>query len=369
VPIVPSRSARTQELLGRLGSSNAAERDSAVAGLTLLGTRVLLPLDAFLPTASPAARLAALEVLERVEDPAAVPAILRLARDPDERVALRALEAAGERPDPRSIGALAALLSAPGPLAPRQSAARALGHLEAKGLVGGLEPLAERLLDEREDPRLRCLILDGLLTRQPPFAARTLRPLLKRLVSSSEPELAARARSTDDEAIEERLAEALASAGLSDAAAARTTAALARRGAVAIPPLVRALDRLGPPGRQADVACLRARGRLHEALAALDTRVALFDLREAIEAHPRAAMPSLLRAASRIGDASVVPALARAAAEDAALVDSCAATLAAIAARERLRRTSAALNSVRPEHRAALALLWDGARSGPRRRR
>jgi hypothetical protein len=93
--------------------------------------------------------------------------------------------------------------------------------------------------------------------------------------------------------------------------------------------------------------------------------VALFDLREAIAAHPCAAMPSLLRAARRIGDASVVPALARAAAEDATLVDDCASTLAAIAARERLRRTSAALKSVRAEHRAALELLWDGAGRRP----
>ena len=216
MPIVPSRSARTQELLGRLGSSSAAERDSAIAGLTLLGTRALLSLGAFLPTASPAARLAAVEVLERVENPGVVPLLLQLVRDADARVALRALEAVGDRPDPRSIAVLGALLVAPGPLGRRQAAARALARLEAKGLVGGLEPLAERLLDEREEPRLRCLILDGLLTREPPLAARTLQPLLKRLATSSEPELATRARSTDGEAVEERLAEALASPGLSD---------------------------------------------------------------------------------------------------------------------------------------------------------
>ncbi len=362
MPIVPSRSARTQELLGRLASPSAAERDSAVAGLTLLGARALLPRGAFLPTATPAARLAAVEVLERLEDRAALPILLQLARDPDERVGLRALEAAGERADSRSIAVLAALLSGPGPAARRQGAARALARLEGQGLVGGLEPLAKRLLDEREDPQLRCLILEGLLTRKPPLASRTLRPLLDRLASSSEPELAARARSTDGEAVEERLAAALASAGLSDEAAARTTAALARRGAVAIPPLVKALDRLGPPRRQAGEGPLRARGRIHEALAALDTRVAVFDLRESIAVHPRAAMASLLRAAARVGDASVGPALARAAAEDAGLVDACAAALAAIAARERLRRTSPALKCVRPEHRAALELLWEGAR-------
>jgi hypothetical protein len=367
VPIVPSRSARTQELLGRLASSSAAERDSAVAGLTLLGSRVVAPLGAFLPAASSTARLAALDVLEAVEGRAAATAILLLARDPDDRVAARALEAAGERPDSRSVAVLAGVLSAPGPLARRQGAARALARLEATGLVGAFEPLAERLLDEREQPELRCVILDGLLTREPPLAARTLQPLLERLSSSSEPELAARARRTDAKTVEERLAEALASPGLSDAASARTAAALVRRGAVAIPPLVGALDRLGPLGGDPEPARLRARGRLHEALAALDTRVALFDLREAIAAHPRAAMPSLLRAASRIGDGSVVPALVRAAAEDAALVDACAATLAGIAARERLRRTSPALKSVRPEHRATLDLLWEAARRHRRR--
>ncbi len=366
MPIVPSRSARTQELLGRLASASAAERDSAIAGLTLLGTRALLPLGAFLPTASPAARLAAVEVLERVEDRAALAAILQLVRDADERVALRALEAAGERPDPRSIEVLGALLSAPGPLARRRGAARALARLEVKGLVGALDPLAERLLDEGEEPGLRAAILDGLLTREPPLAPRTLRPLLKRLASSSEPELAVRARSTAGESIEDRLAQDLASPGLAAEAAARTTAALARRGAAAIPALLKALDRLGRLGP--DAASLRARATLHEALAALDTRVALFDLREAIAAHPRATMPALLRAASRIGDASVVPALARAVAEDATLLDACAGTLAAIVARERLRKTSAVLKSVRPEHRAALELLWERTRGRASRR-
>ena len=369
LPIVPSRSARTQELLGRLASARAAERDSAIAGLALLGTRVLLPLDAFLPAASPAARLAALEVLERIEDEAALPAILRLVRDADEGVALRAVEAAGERPDQRSVEVLAALLSEPGPAGRRQAAARALGRMQAGGFVEALEPLAERLLDEREEPGLRAAILDALLTLEPPLAPRTLRPLLRRLASSSEPELSFRARSTAGEALEDRLAQELTSPGLSAEAAARTTAALARRGATAIPALQRALDRLGPLRPGADPPSLRARAALHEALAALGSRVALFDLRESIAAHPRAAMPALLRAASRIGDASLAPALARAVAEDEALLDACAGTLAAIVTRQRLRRTSAALKSVRPEHRAALDLLWERARrkAPPRR--
>jgi hypothetical protein len=186
---------------------------------------------------------------------------------------------------------------------------------------------------------------------------------LKRLASSGEPELSARARSAPGEAVEDRLAEELTAPGLAAETAERAIAALARRGAPAIPALRRALDRLGPLRRGADAGSLRARAALHEALAALGSRAALFDLREAVAAHPRAAMPALLRAASRIGDASLVPALARAVAEDPTLLEPCAGTLAAIVAHERLRKTSAVVRSVRPEHRAALERLWGRARS------
>jgi hypothetical protein len=129
-----------------------------------------------------------------------------------------------------------------------------------------------------------------------------------------------------------------------------------------IPLLLRALERLAPPRRRAtDAGLVHARGTLHEALAELDSRAALHDLREAIEAGPAA--PPLLRAAGRVGDASVVPALARAVAEDPALLEPCAEALAAIAAREKLRRTAGALKAVRPEHRAALDRLWARAKA------
>ena len=131
---------------------------------------------------------------------------------------------------------------------------------------------------------------------------------------------------------------------------------------MAIPELVRALEGLGPL-RGASAASLRARAALHEALAALDSRVALYDLREALEARPRAVLPALLRAAARIGDASVVPALARAVAEETALLDACAEALAAIVEREKLRKTSAAVKAVRPEHRTAFSLLWERAKA------
>jgi hypothetical protein len=78
-------------------------------------------------------------------------------------------------------------------------------------------------------------------------------------------------------------------------------------------------------------------------------------------------MPALLRAASRIGDASFAPALAHAVAEAPVLLDACAGALAEIVAREKLRKTSAAFKSVRPGDRPSFELLWERARrTGPR---
>jgi HEAT repeat protein len=382
VPIVPSRSGRIRELLGRLASESPAERDSAVAGLTLLGARVVEPLGAFLPGATRVARLAGLEVLDRVEDRAALARILELARDPDDDVAVRALEAAGNRPDRRAVEPLAAVLGGTGAAGRRRAAARALASLQAAGLVEALDPLAAHLLDEGEEAGLRVAILEALLAQEPPLAPPTLRPLLKPLASSSEPELSARARAavaaprgqtpsgrpTSDsrgQGLDDRLVDELVAPGLSAEAAARVTAALARRGPRAIPALQAALERLGPlrHGRT-DPDSLRARAAIHEALAALDSRVALYDLRETLLARPRAVLPALLRAAGRIGDASVVPALARLVAGDATLRDACAEALAAIVVREKLRKTSAALRAVRPGDRPAFDLLWERAKAG-----
>jgi len=381
MPIVPSRSGRIQELLERLGSPGAGDRDSAVAGLTLLGPRVIGPIGAFLAGAGPETRRAALEVLERLADRAALPHILLLAGDEDEALALRAIEVAASRPDARAVPALGRLLDSPVPGPRRRAAAAALARLQAAGLVEALDPLAGRLLDEREDPSLRVAILEDLLGLDPPLAAAAMRPLLAKLSSTTEPELAARVAAVlppnrrgrrprpgpggprpAGPSVDERLVAELLAPGLTPEATARVTAALARRGAPAIPLLLAALERLGPLRRgPVDAAALRARTALHEALAALDSRAALYDLREALESRP--AMPALLRAAGRVGDASVVPALARAVAEDPALLEPCADALAAIVAREKLRRTGAALKAVRPEHRPAFDLLWARAKA------
>jgi hypothetical protein len=111
---------------------------------------------------------------------------------------------------------------------------------------------------------------------------------------------------------------------------------------------------------------MAARAAIHTALAALDSRVALHDLRELVAVRPPAVMPALLDAVARVGDASVVPALARAATEDPELAPRCAAAFASVARREKLRRTSASLRKVRAEHRPALEAFFEA--TGRRRR-
>jgi HEAT repeat protein len=411
VPIVPSRAGRIQELLRRLASPSAADRDAAVAGLTLLGSRVLEPLGAFLVDAPSPSRLAALEVLEALGDRRALPQIVALAEGGDERVAGRAVELLGGRPDDRAASVLARLLRSGPTTARRRAAATALVRLVGAGATEGLDPLVELLLDEGATPSLRLAVLNGLADLEPPLAAPTLRPLLERLASSPTAAVsvragvalrAARRRAGHgggvdavldrflDPQVPETDAKALA-AGLPETDAGVTTrliAALdattdarvvarvasllgARGGAASIPPLLAALERLGRPrAGRGDATSARARAEIHRALASLDSRAALHDLREAIEGRARGAMPGLLEAAARIGDASVVPALARAAFEEPGLLDGCATAFGAIVRRESLRRTSASLKAVRPLHRPTLDVLWErtrrSSRSGPR---
>jgi eukaryotic-like serine/threonine-protein kinase len=379
MPIVPSRARRIQELIRGLGSERAADRESAVAQLTLLGPRVVEALLRALPTAGPATRLAALEVLERLRETRALPEIVALAQSADTNVARRALEVLGAFPVPRAAMALARILeSAPAPL--RRAAVCSLVRYQAAGMVEATDPLLDVLMDEREDDELRLFVLDSLAALDPPLDSRTLLPLLERLQGSTDPTVADRAaslkssaagsrpggiapsvpldaRPDDAEALErelERSSDPKSVGPLADA--------LGRVGRPSsLPVLARALERLSRPDDDERVVIARAvaKGRVHLALAALDSRLALFDLREMLQARPVRALPSLLEAAARVGDASVVPALVALAAESRTLVDLCAGPFASIVRRARLRPTSAALKAVRPAHREALRELWE----------
>ena len=403
MPIVPSQSRRIQELLGRLASEKSADRDSAVAQLTLLGPRVLEPLLAALPPSGLPFRRAALEVLDRLRDKRALPEVLALADDRDPEVAQKALALAGAYPDPRTARRLAKVLAS-GPSERRRVAARSLALVHVAGIVEAIEPLLDVLLDEDEDDALRLGILDDLAGLDPPLEPRTLTPLLKRLRDSHDPAVAARSaallrRSQGGEAAgrdrslhdllervsepglgpreADRLASALASRSLGDPEALhraleRTRAPLAVRALAealgqvgtnaSIPVLQRALERLGFEGGQllpeeADPRA-HAKANVHYALARLDSRIALFDLRQMLAARPPHAARKLLAAAARIGDGTLVPVLARLAAEEPRHFEAAAETFVAIVRREELRHTSRAMRGVRAPDRPALLAFW-----------
>jgi hypothetical protein len=196
--------------------------------------------------------------------------------------------------------------------------------------------------------------------------------LVERLASGTrskdEARKAAASLSREDKGTIERLHEALEGAVQPRAVRALAAALGKVGGPPAIPVLSRALARVtesAPPGADS-AGDLETRAALHAALAALDSGIALHDLRELIARHPPRVTPRLLDAAARVGNASLVPALARAASEDPALLERCASTYAAIAGRDKLRRSSAALRRVRAEHRPALESFLI-ARAGGRR--
>ena len=347
MPIVPSRSARIQELLGRLASGGAGR-----ARLRRRGPD---------PPRGPRRRAPARHPPHR--EPGGPAGRTRGAR-PD-RGPRRPRPPARPRPGRRRAGgpardgggwaagptrgppqALAAVLAGPAPASRRRGAAPALVRLQAAGLVEALDPLAARLLDEREDAGLRVAILDALRAQEPPLAPATLRPLLRRLAASADPQLAARARSATDAHVPlERLVDELVLPGRSAEAVARTTAALARRGAAGDPGAAAGPRAPGPAGP-------RRRGRLLAPCARRDPRGARRprqpgrplrpagdDREPAPRRHARA--PSGRRPGrGRLARSRCSRAPWR---RRAASLDACAEALAAIVAREKLRKTSAAL--------------------------
>jgi len=219
----------------------------------------------------------------------------------------------------------------------------------------------ERLVTARaaEEDAIADLVAHG------PPALEHLLERLERTARASEAERIGQLLSRFGEPVTERLQDA---AGKSDSfiAVGVIARALGRlRAPASIPVLHRALERLDERSARSGeaAAAAKAKAEIHRTLAALGTRIALYDLREMLLARPPLAAPALLEAAAAIGEPSLAPALAALAHDEPALLDDCAAAFSAIAAREKLRRTSAPLRAVKPEHRDALGRLWSRHRA------
>jgi HEAT repeats len=327
--IVPSRSEDIQRWVAALSGGKTRNRDSAVARLTLVGERALPALLKTLASGSPVARVGALRVLEGLRLARTLPEILLHVGSASGEIAAAAAAAAGAFETPASLPALAGALRHRSPAA-REAAARALLQLFANGVVEAMEPLLAAAFDPRLEDPVQAIA----------FQVVDLLPEAERLaILKQSRERAGRTtrHATDD-------VEALLTS-LPDGPAAVTA-------------LYRALVALS--GASSGAAA-EARARVHLALAERDSRIALYDLRERLSERPVRAGAPLLRAAGRLGEASLVPTIVALAADEPSRTEACVAALGAIMARARLRRTHRAVRAVRPEHRGVLNGLWSRA--------
>jgi hypothetical protein len=287
VAIRRSSSADVEALITELrdGSGGDARREAALARLAIIGRRAVSHI---------------LEALARVpNDEDRTPLLLALERIPDVRavdVILRSLE----------------LPAGPTNLAMRVAAIRAARPLLDVSPAGTLlfERLTRIVLDSAEPSAVRCAAVEGMSD----LPARTLKPLRQRLADDPDSAVRTAARGSRH------------SPGGSGATALTRDlpddpdAALAAVGAAAADTPLSTLHAVLKAVRERESGAgrrrtdwLGVRGAIHLALARRNSRVALYDLREAFEATDDHPLPAdFVAAVTLIGDGSCLEPLARA---------------------------------------------------------
>jgi hypothetical protein len=326
VPTRPSSSAEIRQLIDALAGADEVTRESAVARLAVIGARAAERLLQEFPTAPPGARAGMLRALEALGDARALsPARAALADSSAETAAA-------------AVGVLRGFLNAP------QSAL-------ARDALDAVVALA---LDRSRPAGARLAALDAL--RVLPDDVREA--VRKNLADDADPEVraraapaaarsAARAPGLDDagwlEAVEGRLP---ASPGTLKQAVA------ARRGLARLIELQRLVDHLrAREQRETDTGQREewrvVRGAVHQALAARNSRLALYDLRDSL-LDPHRLPVAFLAALEEVGDATCLEPLAAAyeassRSGDAWWREHVAAAFRAIVLREGLTRRHAAV--------------------------
>jgi HEAT repeat protein len=334
VVIRRSASDETRQLVSDLAAAGPGaelRRESAIARLRVIGARAvryILPLVAAAPSET---RVAALGALEGRGEAVVVAPVLDalLDADPDVRVAALGV-ARGLLDGPRGAEVLDRVtgigLDSAQPLPVRRAAIAALGDLPSRTL----RPVIDSLRADA-DPAVRALVARQQIVARDPAAA---------LAEAAEESLPA-----DPDYVLSLVGEAGAEAPL--------------------PTLHRLVGILRDRERAETRAdrrrdWLTVRGAVHQALAARGSRVAAYDLREALETAADPLPDGFVRAASAIGDAPVLEALAGAftrAARDAVWRAALADAARAIVARERLSSRHAVVKRLRARWGDAVAPL------------
>lgn len=307
-----------------------------MARLAVIGARAITPLTSLAAdaTAAAPARVAALQALEAIGDGRAAGVALALLDDPDDALAIAA------------IGVL-------GPVA-RQRDARA---------SRALERLAALALARDETPNRRLAALSAL----DELPDRLVAPVYRALVDDPAPRIAARV--TRRESGASMPLEVLIERGLPDdpavlTAVVREDADKTRAaGLRVLVENIRARERDSKLNQRP--AWMTVRGLVHQALAARGSRLALYDLRETLEAAAGPLPVGFLAAVAAIGDASCLEPLAaawlNAAPADRWWRDHLAEVFRAIVKREDLTRRHKAMQRIL-ERWPAAGLLVAAAR-------
>jgi len=321
--IKKSAAADIARLMEELVSGDAQRRDLAAARLAVIGTRATTALLTLASNAeaAPAARVAAIETLDAIGDTRAATLAHTLAVEPgDDALAVAAIDLLGQiagGQDTRATKAfdrLAALV-----VSTEASTTRRLAALTA--LEGQPEALLKPLYKAlAKDPASRVV---ARVTRRQAGAVESLEALVSQGLPGDPDVVAAVVRDDGDQTPVTVLKKAVDATRVHERAA--------------VQPDVRARWSV-------------VRGALHQHLAARNSRLALYDLRETLEQATGPLPVGFLSAASAIGDAACLTPLANAwvhaAEDDRWWREHLADAFGAIVKREALTRRHAALQKI-----------------------
>ena len=317
--ILPS--ADTARLIAELSSTDALRRETAIARLRVIGARAVTRLLALAAdeAAPELARLSALTTLETIGDPRSGATARALAAGPDTRLAVAA------------IGVLGVLALGDDP-----SADRAFDRLTSLALDATAD------MDRRV---AACRALEGL-------PSTVVAPILAALAASGATPVQARAARAEAGATQP--IDTLIDRGL-PADPAVMAAIVRDEGGDARVTLLRDLvDRVRGRERATRSPAARAewmavRGLLHQQLAARNSRLAVYDLRETLAASSDPLPVGFLAAAAAVGNAACLEPIAAswiAATGDRWWRDHLAEAFAAIVRREKITRRHATLKKI-----------------------
>jgi hypothetical protein len=322
--VVIKASSRTQieALIADLGSERAVARESAETGLTLIGGRALERVMALAGdrSRSSTARTAALRVLEAMANPRSLDVILRTIDDPDDAVAAAA------------AGAARVFLR------------------EARG-AAVVDRLTTAALARQRDESIRIAALGSLAELGPSM----LKPLYDTLLNDPSPVITALVSPPSRANPGERNAEWLRTAiegDLPDEPAALRQAVLRAGNTTPLHLLQRLIERLGERERitaaERRMEWTMTRGAAHAVLASRGSRLALYDLRETLEAAKAPLPVEFLAALREIGDARSLEPIAAAytSAKDEWWRDQLVETFRTVVSRERITKRHAVVKRI-----------------------